>query len=178
MTIFRFLYRSSRILYIRSIYIVIDHILFRCERKTIDIVVFLSSSGPATVRMISENGPTFPLPLHLPPGHMVQQILDENGVLTHVIMSQPGPLPPPPPPHHHLVSRTEKKRKRDCSSYRFSIPVILLLHTMDFMVIHINITIPMSMDPILPILYHIRHVQHRIIHLRIHHRQQQQQLLV
>ncbi|CAF1539479.1 unnamed protein product [Adineta ricciae] len=58
--------------------------------------------SPATVRMISENGPAFPLPLHLPPGHMVQQVLDENGVLTHVIMSQPGPLPPPPPPHHHL----------------------------------------------------------------------------
>jgi hypothetical protein len=53
--------------------------------------------------MISENGPTFPLPLHLPPGHMVQQVLDENGVLTHVIMSQPGPPPPPPPPHHHMV---------------------------------------------------------------------------
>ncbi len=62
------------------------------------------SLGPATVRMISENGPAFPLPLHLPPGHMVQQVLDENGVLTHVIMSQPGPPPPPPPPpHHHLV---------------------------------------------------------------------------
>ncbi|UJR33220.1 hypothetical protein I4U23_020675 [Adineta vaga] len=59
--------------------------------------------GPATVRMISENGPAFPLPLHLPPGHMVQQVLDENGVLTHVIMSQPGPPPPPPPPpHHHM----------------------------------------------------------------------------
>ena len=61
--------------------------------------------GPATVRMISETGPTFPLPLHLPPGHMVQQMLDENGVLTHVIMSQPAP-PPPPPPHHHVVSST------------------------------------------------------------------------
>jgi hypothetical protein len=52
--------------------------------------------------MISENGPAFPLPLHLPPGHMVQQVLDENGVLTHVIMSQPGPPPPPPLPHHHM----------------------------------------------------------------------------
>ncbi|CAF3170217.1 unnamed protein product [Rotaria socialis] len=59
-------------------------------------------SSPATVRMISENGPAFPLPLHLPPGHMVQQVLDENGVLTHVIMPQPAPPPPPPPPHHHV----------------------------------------------------------------------------
>jgi hypothetical protein len=57
--------------------------------------------------MISENGPAFPLPLHLPPGHMVQQVLDENGVLTHVIMSQPGPPPPPPLPHHHVVSYTK-----------------------------------------------------------------------
>lgn len=63
--------------------------------------------GPATVRMISENRPDFPLPLHLPPGHVVQQVLDENGVITHVIMSQTGPPPPPPPPplppHHHVV---------------------------------------------------------------------------
>ena len=51
--------------------------------------------------MISENGPAFPLPLHLPPGHMVQQVFDENGVLTHVIMPQPGPPPPPPPLSHH-----------------------------------------------------------------------------
>ncbi|CAF1284500.1 unnamed protein product [Rotaria sordida] len=58
--------------------------------------------SPATVRMISENGPAFPLPLHLPPGHIVQQVLDENGVLTHVIMPQPGPPPPPPPPPHHM----------------------------------------------------------------------------
>jgi hypothetical protein len=58
--------------------------------------------------MISENGPAFPLPLHLPPGHMVQQVLDENGVLTHVIMSQPAPPPPPPPPPHHHVVRCKK----------------------------------------------------------------------
>lgn len=57
--------------------------------------------GPATVRMKSENRPDFSLPLHLSPGHIVQQILDENGVLTHVIMSQAGPLPPPPPLPHH-----------------------------------------------------------------------------
>jgi len=71
--------------------------------KRHDFVFQFYSLGPATVRMISENGPAFPLPLHLPPGHMVQQVLDENGVLTHVIMSQPAPPPPPPPPHHHVV---------------------------------------------------------------------------
>jgi hypothetical protein len=63
--------------------------------------------------MISENGPAFPLPLHLPPGHMVQQVLDENGVLTHVIMSQPGPPPPPPLPHHHMVRQKTFKSKSD-----------------------------------------------------------------
>ncbi len=68
-----------------------------------DLVLYLILLGPATVRMISENGPAFPLPLHLPPGHMVQQVLDENGVLTHVIMSQPAPPPPPSAPHHHVV---------------------------------------------------------------------------
>lgn len=67
---------------------------------------FFSVLGPATVRMISESGPAFPLPLHLPPGHMVQQVLDENGVVTHVIMSQTGPPPPP----HHIVRNKEKKR--------------------------------------------------------------------
>lgn len=63
----------------------------------IHLFLLLFSLGPATVRMISENGPAFPLPLHLPPGHIVQQVLDENGVLTHVIMQQPGPPPPPHP---------------------------------------------------------------------------------
>jgi hypothetical protein len=68
--------------------------------------------------MISENGPAFPLPLHLPPGHMVQQVLDENGVLTHVIMSQPGPPPPPPPlPHHHMVK--QKTFNSKCHSFFF-----------------------------------------------------------
>ncbi|CAD5116493.1 DgyrCDS5372 [Dimorphilus gyrociliatus] len=49
--------------------------------------------GPATVRMVSNNGPPMPMPMHVPPGHMVQQIVDENGILTHVILSA---QPPPP----------------------------------------------------------------------------------
>lgn len=48
-------------------------------------------SGPATVRMVSNNGPPIPMPMQVPPGHMVQQIVDENGILTHVILS---PQPP------------------------------------------------------------------------------------
>jgi hypothetical protein len=83
-------------------YIYIYIYIYRLFKRH-EFVFQFYSLGPATVRMISENGPAFPLPLHLPPGHMVQQVLDENGVLTHVIMSQPAPPPPPPPPHHHVV---------------------------------------------------------------------------
>ncbi|XP_064639547.1 fibronectin type-III domain-containing protein 3A-like isoform X2 [Lineus longissimus] len=49
--------------------------------------------GPATVRMVSNNGPPMPMPMQVPPGHMVQQIVDENGILTHVILSQQPPGP-------------------------------------------------------------------------------------
>lgn len=45
--------------------------------------------GPATVRMVSNDG-TQPVPIQLntpSPGQLVQQIVDENGVLTHLILS-------------------------------------------------------------------------------------------
>ena len=45
--------------------------------------------GPATVRMISNDG-SQPVPIQLTtpsPGQLVQQIVDENGVLTHLILS-------------------------------------------------------------------------------------------
>ena len=48
-------------------------------------------TGPATIRMVSNNGPPLPMPMQVPPGHMVQQIVDEHGILTHVILS---PNPP------------------------------------------------------------------------------------
>ena len=44
--------------------------------------------------MVSNNGPPLPMPMQVPPGHMVQQIVDENGILTHVILS-PQPTGPP-----------------------------------------------------------------------------------
>uniref|UniRef100_A0A6A7G3P9 Fibronectin type-III domain-containing protein 3A-like isoform X1 n=1 Tax=Hirondellea gigas TaxID=1518452 RepID=A0A6A7G3P9_9CRUS len=78
--------------------------------------------GPATVRMVSTNSnPPIALPVQVPPGHVVQQIVDENGTLQHVILSsqfghmsvcyhggnggQPGPpqfygQPGNPPPTH------------------------------------------------------------------------------
>lgn len=45
--------------------------------------------GPATVRMVSNDG-SQPVPIQLTtpsPGQLVQQIVDENGVLTHLILS-------------------------------------------------------------------------------------------
>jgi hypothetical protein len=38
--------------------------------------------------MISQNGtPPVPMPIQVPPGHVMQQIVDENGTLRHVILS-------------------------------------------------------------------------------------------
>jgi len=54
--------------------------------------------GPATVRWVSMNHePPLSLPVQAPPGHFVQQILDENGVLTHFILSEHPSFPPAPP---------------------------------------------------------------------------------
>lgn len=44
--------------------------------------------------MVSHNGPPLPMPMQVAPGHMVQQIVDEHGILTHVILSaQPTSMP-------------------------------------------------------------------------------------
>uniref|UniRef100_F1KRI8 Fibronectin type III domain-containing protein 3B n=1 Tax=Ascaris suum TaxID=6253 RepID=F1KRI8_ASCSU len=63
-------------------------------------------AGPATVRMVNQAGMSpSALPLHVPPGHMVQQIVDEQGILRHLILSpesapasrmNAGAVPPPP----------------------------------------------------------------------------------
>ncbi|KRZ12336.1 Fibronectin type III domain-containing protein 3B, partial [Trichinella zimbabwensis] len=55
--------------------------------------------GPATVRMVSDQNPPLPLPMNVPPGHLVQQIVDENGALRHVILSPQNPHPPMPAGH-------------------------------------------------------------------------------
>ncbi|KAL5967036.1 hypothetical protein TSMEX_005304 [Taenia solium] len=55
--------------------------------------------GPATVRLVLNNGPPLPMPMQVPPGHLVQQIVDEDGVLTHVILSPIAPYSP-----HKMVS--------------------------------------------------------------------------
>ena len=47
--------------------------------------------------MVSNNGPPLPMPMQVPPGHMVQQIVDEHGILTHVILSPNPPSMPNQP---------------------------------------------------------------------------------
>lgn len=49
---------------------------------------FLCALGPVTVPMVSQSGsPPIPMPVQVPPGHVMQQIVDENGTLRHVILS-------------------------------------------------------------------------------------------
>ncbi|XP_037076178.1 fibronectin type-III domain-containing protein 3a-like [Pollicipes pollicipes] len=70
----------------------------------------LYSSGPATVQMVSTNSsPPMAYPVQVPPGHMMQQVVDGMGTLRHVILSpEPRamqPMPPyntsqPPPPFY------------------------------------------------------------------------------
>ncbi|ETN75161.1 fibronectin type III domain protein [Necator americanus] len=57
-------------------------------------------TGPATVRMVGECGMSpSALPIHVPPGHVIHQIVDEQGILRHLILSPETPSPPrfPPP---------------------------------------------------------------------------------
>jgi len=60
--------------------------------------VFVSQLvGPITVPLVSSNSsPPIPLPMQVPPGHVVQQIVDENGTLRHVIVTHQPPLLPIP----------------------------------------------------------------------------------
>uniref|UniRef100_A0A915PDA4 Fibronectin type-III domain-containing protein n=1 Tax=Setaria digitata TaxID=48799 RepID=A0A915PDA4_9BILA len=80
-------------------------------------------TGPATVRMVNQAGMSpSALPLHVPPGHMVQQMVDEQGVLRHLILSPeaapgsrliPTALPPaavsPNGPPHNSNATTPLK---------------------------------------------------------------------
>lgn len=40
----------------------------------------------------SNNTPPMPMPVQVPPGHMVQQIVDEQGTLRHIILSPQPPV--------------------------------------------------------------------------------------
>lgn len=68
--------------------------LTRLRRRAISsLYEHLAFSGPATVRMVPDrhSGPPLPLPLHVPPGHIVQQIVDEYGILRHLVLSPQTP---------------------------------------------------------------------------------------
>ncbi|VEN63611.1 unnamed protein product [Callosobruchus maculatus] len=58
--------------------------------------------GPVTVPMVSTNSsPPIAMPVQVPPGHMVQQIVDESGTLRHVILSPQHPPNMMPLPSHN-----------------------------------------------------------------------------
>jgi hypothetical protein len=56
--------------------------------------------------MVSQSGsPPIPMPVQVPPGHVMQQIVDENGTLRHVILStahQHQPVPGQGGVQHHM----------------------------------------------------------------------------
>ncbi|KAK7863661.1 hypothetical protein R5R35_006188 [Gryllus longicercus] len=55
--------------------------------------------GPVTVPMVSTNStPPIPMPVQVPPGHVVQQIVDEIGTLRHIILSPQAMVHLPPAP--------------------------------------------------------------------------------
>lgn len=60
--------------------------------------------------MVSTNSsPPIAMPVQVPPGHVVQQIVDESGTLRHVILSPQHPAGLVPLPSHtpqHYVSKT------------------------------------------------------------------------
>lgn len=49
---------------------------------------YYQRTGPATVPMVSQGGsPPVAMPVQVPPGHVMQQIVDEHRTLRHVILS-------------------------------------------------------------------------------------------
>lgn len=75
-------------------------------------------AGPVTVPMVSSGSPPIPMPVQVPPGHVMQQIVDENGTLRHVILStqhqqiQGGVQGVQHHIHGHYVSTTSGKRAK------------------------------------------------------------------
>lgn len=58
--------------------------------------------------MVSTNpSPPIAMPVQVPPGHVVQQIVDESGTLRHVILSpqHPGGVMTMPSHHHYVRKR-------------------------------------------------------------------------
>jgi hypothetical protein len=74
-----------------------------------------SEFGPVTVPMVSTNSsPPIAMPVQVPPGHVLQQIVDESGTLRHVILSPQPPTGLVPLTSHnpqHYVSSVGKPRE-------------------------------------------------------------------
>ncbi|XP_054283686.1 fibronectin type-III domain-containing protein 3a isoform X2 [Macrosteles quadrilineatus] len=65
-----------------------------------DLCPPLYDYGPVTVPMVSTNSsPPIAMPVQVPHGHVVQQIVDESGTLRHVILSPQHPPIVPMPTH-------------------------------------------------------------------------------
>ncbi|XP_077516049.1 fibronectin type-III domain-containing protein 3A-like isoform X2 [Amblyomma americanum] len=64
--------------------------------------------GPATVQLVSNSStPPMAVPVQVPPGHVMQQIVDENGTLRHIILSpQPPHVAMPQPTAYYLLVTT------------------------------------------------------------------------
>ena len=84
------------------IYAVLPVVIRIIYADRFSVFVLVVAAGPATVRMVSNNGPPLPMPMQVPPGHMVQQIVDEYGILTHVILSPQPPVPGSPMTVHFI----------------------------------------------------------------------------
>ncbi|XP_063236459.1 fibronectin type-III domain-containing protein 3A isoform X2 [Bacillus rossius redtenbacheri] len=70
------------------------------QQPEIQLCTLQGDYGPVTVPMVSSNSsPPMAMPVQVPPGHMVQQVVDENGTLRHVILSHQHIMPLPPPPY-------------------------------------------------------------------------------
>lgn len=68
--------------------------------------------GPATVQLVSNSStPPMAVPVQVPPGHVMQQIVDENGTLRHIILSPQPPhvAMPQPAPYLLLTTPTESE---------------------------------------------------------------------
>lgn len=71
-----------------------------CPAHTTQLCTLHGDYGPVTVPMVSTNSsPPIAMPVQVPHGHVVQQIVDESGTLRHVILSPQHPPMVPMPTH-------------------------------------------------------------------------------
>ncbi|XP_058168257.1 fibronectin type-III domain-containing protein 3A [Anopheles ziemanni] len=91
----------------------LDHVVLFHVRPGVAVTFQIAGNretirGPVTLPMVSQNPtPPMAMPMQVPHGHMMQQIVDENGTLRHVILStQPQQLAQGGVQHHMHPSFT------------------------------------------------------------------------